>query len=61
MINSGGDQGNEVLEYMCLLFESVFKYFHPGGRSQKVADSHARFAGYVSAKRKLRIQKYPET
>ena len=43
---------------------SVFKNSHPGERIKKVADSFAGFAGYVwteaeSAKKKLRIQKYP--
>ena len=43
---------------------SVFKNFHSGERIQKVADSSAGFTGYVwteaeSAKKKLRIQKYP--
>ena len=45
---------------------SVFKNSHPGERIKKVADSYAGFAGYVwteaeSAKKKLRIQKYPDT
>ena len=45
---------------------SLFKNFHPGERIKKGADSYARFTAYVwteaeSAKKKLRIQKYPDT
>ena len=45
---------------------SVFKNSHPGERIKKGADSFAGFTGYVwteaeSAKKKLQIQKYPET
>ena len=45
---------------------SVFKNFHSGERIQNVADSYAGFSGYVwteamSGKKKLRIQKYPDT
>ena len=44
---------------------SVLKIFHSGERIQQVADSQTRFAGYVwcegeSAKKKLRIQRYPD-
>ena len=45
---------------------SVFKNFHSGVRIKKIADSSAGFSGYVwtervSAKKKLRIQKYRDT
>ena len=44
----------------------VFKNVQSGEQIQKLADSHAWFTGYVlteteSAKKKLRIQKYPDT
>ena len=45
---------------------SVFKNFHSGEQIKKVVDSYAGFFGYVcteavSGKKKLRIQKYPDT
>ena len=45
---------------------SVFKNFHSGERVQKVVDSYAGFTGYVRTeavpgKKKLRIEKYPDT
>ena len=44
----------------------VFKIFHSGERIQKVTDSYAGFTRYVwteavSRKKKLQIQKYPDT
>ena len=46
--------------------QSVFKNFYSGEQIQKVEDSYAGFTGYVwtepaSEKKKLRIQKYPDT
>ena len=45
---------------------SVVKNFHSGERIQKVVDSYAGFTGYVRTeavpgKKKLRIEKYPDT
>ena len=47
-------------------FHGIFKNFHSGEGIKKVADSYARFTGYVwteaaSGKKQLRIQKYPDT
>ena len=54
------------LAFIRFRIHSVFKNFHSGERIQKVADSYAWFTGYVwteavSGKKKLRIQKYPDT
>ena len=43
------------------LIHSVFRNFRLGEWIQKVADSYARFIGYVWTEEKLRIQKYPDT
>ena len=47
-------------------FHGIFKNFHSLEGIKKVADSYARFTGYVwteaiSRKKQLRIQKYPDT